>query len=44
MDTEARGKSSAGDRTPVAQSVVRHYTDEATPAPNLIRVIKYEIR
>jgi hypothetical protein len=29
LDTEARGKSfaSAGDRTSVVQSVVRHYTD-----------------
>jgi hypothetical protein len=29
LDTQARGKSfvSAGDRNPVAQFVVRHYTD-----------------
>jgi hypothetical protein len=26
--------ASAGDRTPVAHAVVRHYTDRATPAPN----------
>jgi hypothetical protein len=34
LDTEARGKSfaSAGDRIPVVQSVLRHYTDWATPA------------
>jgi hypothetical protein len=25
--------SSAGDRTPVVQAIVRHYTDYATPAP-----------
>jgi hypothetical protein len=25
--------SSAGDRTPVVQSVVRHYADWSTPAP-----------
>jgi hypothetical protein len=27
--------ASAGDRTPIVQSVVRHYTDWATPAPKL---------
>jgi hypothetical protein len=27
---------SVGDRTPVVQSVVRHYTDLATPAHNLL--------
>jgi hypothetical protein len=36
LDTEAREKAfaSAGDRTQVVQSVVRHYTDCATPGPN----------
>jgi hypothetical protein len=31
--TKARGKYfvSASDRTPVVQSIVRHYTDRATP-------------
>jgi hypothetical protein len=35
MDTEDRGKSfaPAGDRTPVVQPVVRHYTASANPAP-----------
>jgi hypothetical protein len=35
LDTEARGKKSfvsAGDGTPVVQSVVRHHTNWATPA------------
>jgi hypothetical protein len=27
LDTEARGKISAGDPNPIVQSVVRHYTD-----------------
>jgi hypothetical protein len=27
LDTEARGKSFAGDRTPVVQFIVRHCTD-----------------
>jgi hypothetical protein len=36
LDTEATGNpfTSAGDRTPVVQSVVKHYTDWATPAHN----------
>jgi hypothetical protein len=36
LDAEARReKSSApvGDRTPIVQPIVRHYTDSATPAP-----------
>jgi hypothetical protein len=35
LDTEARGRifTSAGDRKRAVQSVVRHYTDSATPAP-----------
>jgi hypothetical protein len=36
LDEEARRKKSSasvGDRTPVVQSVVSHYTDWATPAP-----------
>jgi hypothetical protein len=32
---EEKSSVSVGDRTPVVQSVVRHYTDWATPAPNL---------
>jgi hypothetical protein len=32
---EEKSSASVGDRTPVVQSVVRHYTDWATPAPNL---------
>jgi hypothetical protein len=34
LDTEGGGKilCPAGDRTPVVQSVVRHYTDYSTPA------------
>jgi hypothetical protein len=41
LDTEARGKSfaSAGDRTPVVQPVVRHYTDWATPALHSVQVL-----
>jgi hypothetical protein len=37
LDTDVREKSfaPAGDRTPIVQSVVRHYTDWATPAPDL---------
>jgi hypothetical protein len=31
LDTEEKSFASAEDRTPVVQSVVRHYTDEATP-------------
>jgi hypothetical protein len=33
LDTEARGRAFAfaSDRTPVVQSVLRHYTDWATP-------------
>jgi hypothetical protein len=30
---EEKSSASVGDRTPVVQSVVRHYTDWATPAP-----------
>jgi hypothetical protein len=30
---EEKSFASAGDRTPVVQPVVRHYTDWATPAP-----------
>jgi hypothetical protein len=30
---EEKSFVSAGDRTPVIQSVVRHYTDWATPTP-----------
>jgi hypothetical protein len=30
---EEKFSASVGDRTPVAQYVVRHYTDWATPAP-----------
>jgi len=30
---EKKSFAPAGDRTPVVQSVVRHYTDRATPAP-----------
>jgi hypothetical protein len=35
LDTEAIGNifASAGGRTPFVQSVVRFYTDSATPAP-----------
>jgi hypothetical protein len=29
---EEKSSASVGDRTPVFQSVVRHYTDRATPA------------
>jgi hypothetical protein len=34
LDAEIRKKSSAsvGDRTPVVQSIVSHYTDRETPA------------
>jgi hypothetical protein len=31
---EEKSSASVGDRTPVVQFVVRHYTDWATPAPN----------
>jgi hypothetical protein len=31
---EETSSASVGDRTPVVQSVVRHYTDWATPTPN----------
>jgi hypothetical protein len=31
---EEKSFSSSGDRTPIVQSVVRHYTDWATPAPD----------
>jgi hypothetical protein len=47
-DTEARGKilcprrESNPDR-PVVQPVVRHYTDWANPAPNIIRVTSFII-
>jgi hypothetical protein len=40
---EEKSSASVGDRTPVVQSVVRHYTDCATPAPighNHILIIK----
>jgi hypothetical protein len=30
---EEKSFASAGDRIPIVQSVVRHYTDWATPAP-----------
>jgi hypothetical protein len=30
---EEKSSASVGDRTPVVQSVVSHYTDWATPAP-----------
>jgi hypothetical protein len=30
---EEKSFASAGDRTPVVKSLVRHYTDWATPAP-----------
>jgi hypothetical protein len=30
---EEKSSASVGDQTPVVQSVVRHYTDWATPAP-----------
>jgi hypothetical protein len=33
LDTEADGRVLCRDRTPVVQSVVRHYTDRPTPAP-----------
>jgi hypothetical protein len=33
---EKKSCASVGDRTPTVQSVVRHCTDWATPAPNLI--------
>jgi hypothetical protein len=38
---EPRGKFcvSAGDRIPVIQSVVKHYTDWATPAPRKAKLI-----
>jgi hypothetical protein len=40
LDTEAKSFASAGNRTPVFQSAVRHYTDWATPAqPLLIQVV-----
>jgi hypothetical protein len=31
---EEKSSVSVGDRTPVVHSVVRHYTDWATPAPS----------
>jgi hypothetical protein len=31
---EEKSSASVGDRTPVVQSVVRYYTDWATPTPN----------
>jgi hypothetical protein len=31
---EEKSSASVGDRTSVVQSVVRHYTDWATPAPS----------
>jgi hypothetical protein len=30
---EEKSSASVGDQTPVIQSIVRHYTDWATPAP-----------
>jgi hypothetical protein len=33
---EEKSSASVGDRTPVVQSVVRHYTDWATPAPSYL--------
>jgi hypothetical protein len=32
---EEKSSASVGDRTPVIQSVVSHYTDWATPAPHI---------
>jgi hypothetical protein len=42
LDAGARGKQSSasvGDRTPVVQSVVRHYTDRATPASSAVEQV-----
>jgi hypothetical protein len=47
LGTEARVKSfvSAADRTPIAQYVVRHYTDWATPAAiKCCNILKWPIR
>jgi hypothetical protein len=33
---EEESSASVGDWTPVVQSVVSHYTDWATPAPNFV--------
>jgi hypothetical protein len=38
---EKKSFASAGDRTPVVQSVVRHCTYGATPAPKLRNVYEY---
>jgi hypothetical protein len=35
---QEKSSASFGDRTPGVQSVVRHYTDWATPAPFIIRI------
>jgi hypothetical protein len=37
---EEKSSASIGDRTPVVQSVVRHYTDWATPAPLILTTTK----
>jgi hypothetical protein len=52
LETEAREKSfsSVGDLTPVVQSVVRHYTDWAIPAPHTfinplkLKLVKWHLR
>jgi hypothetical protein len=40
---EEKPSASVGDRTPVVQSVVRHYTDWATPAPRYEQYLKAEV-
>jgi hypothetical protein len=34
---EEKSFASAGNRTPIARSIVRHYTDWATPAPYILQ-------
>jgi hypothetical protein len=36
---EEKSFSPAGDRTPIVQPVVRHYTAWANPAPNVVVVV-----
>jgi hypothetical protein len=38
---EEKSSASVGDRTPVVQSAVSHFTDWATLAPNLSSVLIY---
>jgi hypothetical protein len=41
---EEKSSASVGDRIPVVQSVVRHYTDWATPAPSTLKCVKVYFR